>query len=41
MRLGILIVSAKSVKVLIELFENFYCILSVPIPNGQSLDFYL
>ena len=41
MRLGILIVSAKSVEVLIELFENFCCNLSVPIPNRQTLDFYL
>ena len=36
MRLGILIVSAKSVGVLIEPFENFYCNLSVPIPNVRT-----
>ena len=32
------IVSAKNVKVPIELSEDCYCNLSVPIPNEQTLD---
>ena len=31
------IVSAKSIAVLIELSEDCYCNLSVPIPNEQTL----
>ena len=33
-----LIVSVKSVEVPIELSEDYCCSLSVPIPNGQTLD---
>ena len=32
-----LIVSAKSVEVLIELSEDCYCYLSVPIPNRYTV----
>ena len=33
-----LIISVKSLEVLIELSEDYNSNLSVPIPNGQTLD---
>ena len=36
-----LIVSVKSVEVLMELSEDCHCNLSVPIPNALTLEFYL
>ena len=34
------IVSVKSVKMPIELSEDCYCDLSVPMPNGYTIDQY-
>ena len=32
-----LVVSVKSVELLVELSEDCYCDLSVPIPNGHTI----